>query len=82
MNYNLNSREKFEPEPGFEPRTSRSLASTIWVIIIIIIIIIITIIKGKTSKFVDAGSNKRNEGKGINNMERVDREEWRRKLAL
>ena len=25
-NYNLNSREKFEPGPGFEPRTSRSLA--------------------------------------------------------
>ena len=23
---NLNSREKFEPGPGFEPRTSRSLA--------------------------------------------------------
>ena len=26
-NYNLNSRENFEPVPGFEPRTSRSLAS-------------------------------------------------------
>ena len=25
-NYNLNSREKFEPGPGFERRTSRSLA--------------------------------------------------------
>ena len=25
-NYNINSREKFEPGPGFEPRTSRSLA--------------------------------------------------------
>ena len=25
-NYNLNSREKFEPGPGFEPQTSRSLA--------------------------------------------------------
>ena len=23
-NYNLNSREKFEPGPGFEPRTYRS----------------------------------------------------------
>ena len=31
-NYNLISREKFKPWPGFEPRTSRSLAwhSTIW----------------------------------------------------
>ena len=25
-NYNLNSREQFEPGPGFEPRTIRSLA--------------------------------------------------------
>ena len=25
-NYNLNSREKFEPGPGFESRTFRSLA--------------------------------------------------------
>ena len=25
-NYNLNSREKFEPGPGFETQTSRSLA--------------------------------------------------------
>ena len=25
-NYNLNSREKFKPGPGFEPRTSSSLA--------------------------------------------------------
>ena len=28
-NYNLNAREKFEPGPGFESRTSRSLAQVI-----------------------------------------------------
>ena len=35
-NYNLNSREKFEPGPGFEFRTSRSLAwrSTTWGILV------------------------------------------------
>ena len=36
-NYNLKSREKFEPGPGFEPQNSRSLAwhSTIWAILVI-----------------------------------------------
>ena len=28
-NYNLHPREKFEPEPGFEPRTFRSLAQVV-----------------------------------------------------
>ena len=36
-NYNFNSREKFKPRPGFEPRTYRSQQawhSTIWVIML------------------------------------------------
>ena len=38
--------------------------------------------KRKTSNFVDAASNKWNEEKGINNMEWIDREEWKRKRKL
>ena len=34
--------------------------------------------KGKTSKFVDAGTTE----KGINSIEWIDREEWRRKVKL
>ena len=36
-NYYKNSREKFEPEPGFEPRTSEFLArrSTTWAILVL-----------------------------------------------
>ena len=34
--------------------------------------------KRKTTKFVDTGSNNRNEREGINNIEWVDREKWRK----
>ena len=39
----------------------------------------------KISKFSDAGSNNWNDGmteKGINNMEWIEREEWRKKIKL
>ena len=40
--------------------------------------------KRKTSKFVDVGSinGSEREGKGINNLEWIDREEWRRKIIF
>jgi hypothetical protein len=37
--------------------------------------------KGKTSKFMDAGGYNRNK-RGINNLEWVDREGWRRKNKI
>ena len=36
----------------------------------------------KTLKFVDAGSNSGMREKGSNNMEWINREEWRRKIKL
>ena len=38
--------------------------------------------EGENSKFVDAGSNNRLREKGINNMECIDMEDWRRKIEL
>jgi hypothetical protein len=38
--------------------------------------------KNMISKFVDAESFNWNEREGINNVELIDREEWRRKIKL
>ena len=38
--------------------------------------------KGKTSNFVDAGSNNWNEREGKNSKEWIDRKQWRRKMKL